>query len=113
MQIVDRRHFARMLAALPLAGLLPSAVRATQAPDDPVLGRYASALSEGSLPRSEPGQTMQIAARLFGARMSEGAGLTERYLADSTQRECADEIFQPGLIRVRLIKEGKLPPLRE
>ncbi|HKQ64416.1 MAG TPA: hypothetical protein VJZ73_05385 [Methylomirabilota bacterium] len=83
------------------------------APDDPVLGRYASALSEGSVPRSEPGQTMQIAARLFGARMTEGAGLTERYLADSTQRECVDEIFQPGLIRVRLLKEGKLPQLRE
>jgi hypothetical protein len=35
---------------------------------------------------------------------------SERYLADATQRECVDEIFRPGLIRLRLLKEGKMLP---
>jgi len=31
-----------------------------------------------------------------------------RYLDGSTQQECAEEVFQPGRIRVRPINEGKL-----
>jgi hypothetical protein len=80
------------------------------APDDPTLGRFASALAQGTVPRDDPAQATQITARLFGARMRSAATFIERYLAGSTQQECLDEVFQPGRIRVRLIKEGKFVP---
>lgn len=80
------------------------------APDDPTIGRFASALAQGTVPRNDPALATQIAARLFGARMRSASAFIERYLAGSTQRECLDEVFQPGRIRVRLIKEGKFVP---
>jgi hypothetical protein len=73
------------------------------------LGRFASALEEGTVPRDDAGQAMQIAARLFSARMVAASAFTERYLAGSTQQECLDEVFRPGLIRLRLLKEGRVP----
>ena len=82
-------------------------------PEDPIIGRYASVLSEGTVPRSDPEQTMQITARLFAVPLTSGPGLTERYLAGSTQLDCVNEIFQPGSIRARLMKEGTWPGLRE
>jgi len=79
-------------------------------PDDPTLGPFASALTQGTVPRNDPVLATQIAARLFGARMRSASVFIERYLVGSTQRECLDEVFQPGRIRVRLIKEGKFIP---
>jgi hypothetical protein len=78
-------------------------------PGDPTLGRFGSALEEGTVPRDDAGQAMQIAARLFSARMVAASAFTERYLAGSTQQECLDEVFRPGLIRLRLLKEGRVP----
>lgn len=75
--------------------------------DDPALGPYAAALALGRVPRDDAARAMQIAARLFGARMVAGSAFTERYLAGSTQAQCLDEVFSPGLIRLRLQKEGK------
>ena len=82
-------------------------------PEDPIVGRYASVLSEGTVPREDPDQTMQIAARLFAVPLTAGVAFTERYLEGSTQLDCVNEIFQPGSIRARLMKEGTLPGLRE
>ena len=79
-------------------------------PDDPTLGRFASALAQGTVPRDDPAQATQITARLFGARMRSASTFIERYLAGATQQECLDEVFQPGRIRVRLIREGKFVP---
>jgi hypothetical protein len=56
---------------------------------------------------------MQIAARLFAVPLTAGVALTERYLEGSTQLDCVNEIFQPGSIRARLMKEGTWPSLRE
>lgn len=79
------------------------------AANDPTVGRFASVLAQGTVPRSDPSQAIEITARLYGARMLYISAFVEHYLAGSTQRECLDEVFQPGLIRVRLIKEGKDP----
>lgn len=92
--------------------MLDGSLRAP-APDDPIIGRYASVLSEGTVPRTDPDQTMQITARLFAVPLTSGAVFTERYLAGSTQLDCLSEIFQPGSIRARLMKEGTWPSLRE
>jgi hypothetical protein len=92
--------------------MLDGSLRAP-APEDPIVGRYASVLSEGTVPRTDPDQTMQITARLFAVPLTSGATFTERYLAGSTQLDCLREIFQPGSIRARLMKEGTWPSLRE
>ncbi len=63
---------------------------------------------QGIVPQGDAGQAMQSAARVFGARMVAASAFTERYLDGSTQRECVDEVFRPGLIRLRLLKEGKV-----
>lgn len=88
--------------------MLDGSLRAP-APEDPIVGRYASILSDGTIPRNDPDQTMQITARLFAVPLTAGPVFTERYLAGSTQLDCVNEIFQPGSIRARLMKEGTWP----
>lgn len=54
----------------------------------------------------------EINAQHFARIMVRSDVVSEGLIAQATQEECLNEIFQPGLIRMRLLKEGKLPPLR-
>jgi len=81
--------------------------------EDGMLGRFSEDLRDGSVHMDDPAKAAEIAALLFAARIGPANAATDILISESTQRECLDEIFSPGLIRQRLEKEGKLPSRAE
>lgn len=77
--------------------------------NDPLVEKFAQEVKGGTLPRDNPVRAAQIAAQLFGSQIVVADEFTDMLTSESTQQECLSEIFQPGLIRARLVKEGKFP----
>ncbi|MCH7681650.1 hypothetical protein IID10_20180 [candidate division KSB1 bacterium] len=77
--------------------------------NDPLLGEFSQDLKTGSVPGANPIKAAQITAQLFGMQILAANAFTDILTAEATQKECLNEIFRPGLIRARLIKEGKFP----
>lgn len=76
---------------------------------DPFLKDFLDDLKKGAISMDDPARAAEITARLFATKIV-GANIVSRIFAsESTQEQCLEEIFTPGTIRKRLIREGKLP----
>lgn len=75
----------------------------------PMLGKFSGDLKSGAVPRGNKQKAAEITAYLFASEMLQADEVSEGLISQATQQECLNEIFQPGLIRMRLLKEGKLP----
>lgn len=80
--------------------------------DAPLPKEFSGELKDGSIPRDDPVHTAQLAAALFGSQIVLADTASKILTSDSSQEECLREIVHPGLIRRRLIREGKLPRSR-
>ena len=79
---------------------------------DAVEKRFPQGIRDGAIVKDDPVKTAQIAAYLFGSEIFASHLVTDVLTSESDQRECLNEIFQPGQIRSRLEREGKLPTRR-
>jgi hypothetical protein len=90
--------------ALP-TGKLDTAGRSALAP-------YAEALRQ-PLAAGETGVAKaELLAAVFDAEIRRANWLTGQLSGDVTQRECLDEMFAPGTLRLKLMRAGKTLPLR-
>lgn len=56
--------------------------------------------------------TAELLAVVFGAEIRRANWLTDQLTTGATQRECLDELFAPGGLRLKLMRAGKMLPLR-
>lgn len=56
--------------------------------------------------------TAEVLAAVFDAEIRRANELTDQLTAGATQRECLDELFAPGGLRLKLMRAGKSLPLR-
>lgn len=89
--------------------MLTGTLRGTQRP---MLEKFSDELRKGAVPREDQPRAAEITAYLFASEMLQANEVSEALISQATQQECLNEIFRPGLIRMRLLKEGKLPPVR-
>ena len=89
--------------------MLTGTLRGTQ---PPMLGTFSDELSKGAALRADQPKTAEIIAYLFAREMLEANEVSDALISQASQQECLNEIFRPGLIRMRLLKEGKLPLVR-
>jgi hypothetical protein len=89
--------------------MLTGTLRGTQ---PPMLEKFPDELRKGSVPREDQPKAAEITAYLFANEMLQANEVSEALISQATQQECLNEIFRPGSIRMRLLKEGKLPPVR-
>lgn len=78
--------------------------------NNPLVEKFLQDVKGGILLRDNPVKAAQTAAYIFGSQIVDADVFTDMLTSESTQQECLSEIFQPGQIRARLIKEGKFPP---
>lgn len=90
--------------ALP-AGKLDSAGRVELAP-------YAQALRQPLAAGGASVATAELLAAVLDAEIRRANWLSRQLAADATQRECLDEMFAPGGLRIKAMRAGKTLPLR-
>jgi hypothetical protein len=78
----------------------------------PMVEKFSDDLRKGTVPREDKPKAAEITAYLFASEMLQTNEVSEALISQATQQECLNEIFRPGLIRMRLLKEGKLPLVR-
>ena len=77
----------------------------------PELARYAEDI-EGIPLMATPSERMaEVFAAVFSAEILRSNELTTQLTGNATEAQCLEEVFDPGTIRKRLMKEGvELPP---
>lgn len=69
------------------------------------IAKYSDLLQDGRIPTVNPPIAAEIAAFYFGLAMITSDIFTDALISRSSQRECLEEIFEPGTIRSRLRRE--------
>lgn len=79
--------------------VLTGTLRVTQRP---MLEKFSDEIRNGSVPRDDQPKAAEITAYLFASEILQANEVSETLISQATQQECMNEIFRPGLIRMRL-----------
>ncbi|MEN8130964.1 MAG: hypothetical protein ABFS45_12380 [Pseudomonadota bacterium] len=77
----------------------------------PSLEKYSIEMS-ADVPDVNDPRSAEIMATIFASNILWADEVTDELISESTQKECLVEIYQPGGIRMRLMREGKMSPYR-
>ena len=79
---------------------------------NPNLARYAEDIKGIPLMVTPSERMAEVFAAVFSAEILRSNELTTQLTANATEAQCLEEVFDPGTIRKRLMKEGVQLPLR-
>ena len=77
----------------------------------PELELYVDDLRDGERLKAITPRTAEVTAAVFAAEILRANDLTSQLTQDATERDCLEEIFMPGTLRIRLMKDGIMLPL--
>lgn len=80
--------------------------------DKPGLAIYETDIGDIPAHGTATSREAEAMAAVFATEIMRANDLTSLLMKNTTQRECLNEIFEPGLLRIKLLKEGVIIPMR-